>query len=291
MRFSKRKGLTPANKIAQTDGVDDELRNGLWSALELHVWDKYSSNVWDSSGTRHSNLEQLFFCYWLEYFKQPIDTMPADFQTACLVVRKHFFECEWYEVYDFIEFTACHFPQHLQAGEFIVFCNSVLERENSAYRFVENTITQMTSAQEIESIEEAIGSAGVFSGVQTHIKAALEHLSRRKNPDYRNSMKESISAVEAICQLISGEPNAELGQALKVLENKRVIHGALKKAFSSLYGYTSDADGIRHAMLEQSDVSVSYVDAKYMLVACTSFTNYIIGKAAELGIEVKKMSD
>ncbi len=289
MRFSQRKGLTPAKKTVQIDSLDDELRNGLWSALQLRVWDKYISGFSNSSVTRNSNLGQLFLLYWHEYFKQPIDTMPDRFQEARDFVRKYFFECEWYEVYDFIEFTARHFPQHLEAGRFIVFCNSVLERENSGYRFVENTITQITSAQEIESIEEAIESAEVFSGVQIHINAALEHLSRRKNPDYRNSIKESISAVEAICQLISGNSKATLGKALKVLEKREVLHESLQKAFSSLYSYTSDADGIRHAMLEQSNVS--YVDAKFMLVVCASFTNYMIGKAAELGIEVKKMSD
>jgi len=33
------------------------------------------------------------------------------------------------------------------------------------------------------------------------------------------------------------------------------IHPALEGAFVKLYGYTSDEQGIRHAMTEQGDVS------------------------------------
>ena len=41
-----------------------------------------------------------------------------------------------------------------------------------------------------------------------------------------------------------------------MIENRYKIHGALKSAFSSLYGYTSDSGGIRHSLLED-DISVT----------------------------------
>lgn len=119
-----------------------------------------------------------------------------------------------------------------------------------------------------------------------HLLSSLNLLSNRENPDYRNSIKESISAVEAVCQVFTNDPKVELGTALKVLEDKMGLHGALKNGFRSLYGYTSDADGIRHAMLEVSNLT--FIDAKFMLVACTAFINYIIGKAADLRIEIKQ---
>ena len=53
----------------------------------------------------------------------------------------------------------------------------------------------------------------------------------------------------------------------------------MKASLSSLYGYTSDADGIRHAMLDEP--SLSFTDAKFMLVVCTAFVNYLTGKLAE----------
>jgi len=56
------------------------------------------------------------------------------------------------------------------------------------------------------------------------------------------------------------------------------LHNALKTGFSAIYGYTSDAEGIRHALLDKSDLK--FDDAKFMLVACTAFVNYLIGKTA-----------
>lgn len=59
-----------------------------------------------------------------------------------------------------------------------------------------------------------------------------ELLADRKSPDYRNSIKESISAVEAICKLITGSQKATLEDALRQLETKLgSVHPALKDAF------------------------------------------------------------
>ncbi|MEM9118458.1 MAG: hypothetical protein AAGD09_11315 [Cyanobacteria bacterium P01_F01_bin.56] len=44
---------------------------------------------------------------------------------------------------------------------------------------------------------------------------------------------------------ITGSDKATLGAALKILETE--LYPALTKAFSSLYGHTSDTGGIRHA--------------------------------------------
>jgi len=161
-----------------------------------------------------------------------------------------------------------------------------LERENSAYRFVDGVITEITSEDEIKSIEEALKKTSKLSGIYGHLSKALELLSDRKNPDYRNSIKESISAVEGMCQILANDPNATLGKALSIIDKKQSLHTALKKGFSSLYGYTSAADGIRHAMLEESHLT--FVDAKYMLVTCTAFINYMLGKASELGVSIEK---
>jgi restriction endonuclease Mrr len=59
----------------------------------------------------------------------------------------------------------------------------------------------------------------------------------------------------------------------KELERQRKLHPALKATFSNLYGYTSDADGIRHALLGED--RVTFDQAKFMLVACSAFTNYV----------------
>jgi len=277
MLFSKRKGLSPVKDIIQKDEIDDALRYGLWNALHLCIWEKISYSDY-SHIFQSSNLYELFQHYWHNLFKFPLDNLPPSFEGARTRVREYFFKCEWHEVYDFIEFTAQNCPKKLQE-EFIKFCNHILEKELSAYRFVDFQLTDITAAEEMESIELAINSTTKYSGVSKHLRTALGFLSDRKSPDYRNSVKESISAVEALCISVSGDPKATLGSALNKIEKTHQLHSAFKKALSNLYGYTSNSDGIRHALLEES--TITYTDAKFMLVSCSTFVNYVLGKLSE----------
>lgn len=276
MLFSKRKGLTPVKIEIQRTNIDNDLRYGLWNALHLALWEKYDGSYYVRF--EDSNLFWLFRKYWHNLFKLPIDNMPHNFQNVIEKIRKSFFEFKWHEVYDFVEFTAQNCPDELK-GDFIEFVNSLLEKELSAYRFVDEQLTDITDEQEIESIEIAINSSDKFSGTKIHLKAALSFLTDRQKPDYRNSVKESISAVEALCVTLSGDPKATLGASLNSIEKSHSLHPAFKKALTSLYGYTSDSDGIRHALLDESNIS--YSDAKYMLVSCSAFINYVFGKESE----------
>jgi hypothetical protein len=62
------------------------------------------------------------------------------------------------------------------------------------------------------------------------------------------------------------------------------MHGAFKSALSGLYGYTSDENGIRHAMLDEPNLTAA--EATFMLVACSAFTNYLVAKAAQADIDL-----
>ena len=113
----------------------------------------------------------------------------------------------------------------------------------------------------------------IFDSVNNHFEKALSFYSDRKNPDYKNSIKESISAVESMCCIICGK-KVELGKALGKLEKNGIyIHGAMKNGFQALYGYASDESGIRHGGIEDKEVTEE--DAKFMLVTCSAFVNYL----------------
>lgn len=280
MLFSQRKGLKPIRVGIQVDGIDTDLRNALWDAIQLAVWDKHEDRSYYGY-LADSSLNWLFKLLWHKYFKTPIDLLPERLSEAIARVRKYFFSCEWYEAYDLIEFIAAH-ASDAQGKELMELSNLIMERELSAYRFIDHKIVQISSTEEVESIEQAIANDALSEGARVHLKAALGLLSDRKSPDYRNSIKESISAVESLAQALTGDPKATLGSALKYLEQGGGMHPALKSSLSSLYGYTSDADGIRHALLEEANLT--FTDAKFMLVACTNFVNYMLGKASESGM-------
>lgn len=158
--------------------------------------------------------------------------------------------------------------------------NSLFEKEFVGYRFVGGRIVQITDKNEIAAIEEAAHSP--FEGCNSHIANAVAFLADLDRKDYKNCIKESISAVESICKVIVGDEKATLGDALKVLEKKRGLKGQLKSGFEKLYNYTNDKGGIRHA--EGLFVSeVTFEEAKYMLVSCCAFVNYLIAEYGKIG--------
>lgn len=286
MKFSEREGITKARTEIQVNSIDDALRAKLWNVLDLHYWRDANSyanylNNFAIMPEMHSFLNRLYN----SLLKIPVDTIPEDWPHAYRKIRDFYFQREWYFVYDFIEFIANVYEDNARNEAFKKTCNQFLEGELSAYRFVGKQLTRITSEKEISEIEEALESP--FKNVNTHLENSLKLISNRVSPDYRNSIKEAISAVEAICRLIVKNEKATLGNALDIIEKegKIELHGALKEAFDHLYGYTSSADGIRHAFSDKK-ISADFDEAKFMLVACSAFVNYLISKVAKAGIKL-----
>lgn len=225
------------------------------------------------SDPENSNLAKLCRELWLHFFKYPLDTLPDEWQEVYKRLRKFFFSCKWFEAYDFIEFVPQWHPDEKSAEQFRSTTNALLEREVSAYRFVDKRIARIVEPEEIDAVEAA-AKIGV-GPVREHLDQAVKLLADRRSPDYRNSIKESISAVEALVRSVTGSDKGTLGDPLKRLRRNGAIHPALEGAFSKLYGYTSDADGIRHALLAED--RVTFEQAKFMLVACSAFVNYVNG--------------
>ena len=240
-RFSQRKGFKPVAEVIQIDSMNSELRNSLWNTLDVQIWSLDNLYVQYRMGSFSRAL-------WFDFFKKPIDSRPATNDWILKEIRDYFFDSAWYEVYDFLEFVVEYYQR--DDSRLVMILNSILERELSGYRFVSGRLTDITNAQEIEMLETTL-TGSQFAGVDTHLQQALNLYANREKPDYRNSIKESISAVESMAKIVSREPKATLGDALKEIEKNGLLHKSLKQGFLSLYGYTSNADGIRHAIMEK----------------------------------------
>ena len=187
-------------------------------------------------------------------------------------------------IYDFVERYVGSFQEFAERNELEEEINQVLEEEKSGYRMLDGLITPITNKSELDSLKESMSTK--YISVNTHMEKALQLFSQRKSPDYENSIKESISAVEAMCCIITGETGSQatLGKTIKKLKDKGIhIHPAMESAFSSLYGYTSDEDGIRHGSIGFTNAPAE--DAKYMLISCSAFINYLIEKSAKINPE------
>ncbi len=266
MKFSQRIGITEVSNIIQTDYMSDELRVGLWNVLFEREFNS-SGFVYVILRGNTAYIEFFSRKLWVDYFKKPVDECPDDNRSKLAYIRDYFFSCVWYEAYEFIEFCVEYSKEDIVAP-----LNDILERELSGFRVVNGALAPITSKEEIASIQEAIDNKS-FPGASAHLKTALEQLSRKSNPDYRNSIKESISAVESASCAIAKSESATLGQALKELAKSHALHGSLKAGFDKLYGYTSDGDGIRHGMLDESDIKQE--DAVFFLISCSAFINYL----------------
>ena len=271
--FSLRNGYQKSKAI-KIKGLDEECQNRLWNVL----YDFISNNEECIEYFETVN-------YVLDYIGEIKISAPAYIKNAMPTLKNHFFE-KWYKSFDVIEMflTSVYDRQCLMPRKSIEYTNAfnkVLEEEKSGYRFVENKALNITNSAELELLGNVTHSK--FESVNIHFKKAIDLYSDRVSPDYENTIKESISAVEALCCIITGSDgaNSSLGKTLKKLkENGIYIHPALENAFSSLYGYTSDENGIRHGGIDFTNAPEE--DAKYMLLSCSAFVNYLIAKLAKV---------
>ena len=281
-KFSDRYGYTTPSSVLRREELDEDDINGLCTcydilAEKLHQFDVFSLQTHTSS---YALMEEASWCVFLKKRKKDFGS-----NNRHKVVATEYIESssnEWYEVFNLIEFTLYYLRNtnlHNANYQKIVdsfsdLLNKTFLRQDLAYRIVNNQIVEITDEREIATIEQALTVSG---SVREHLAGALTHLSNRPVPDYRNSIKESISAVEAICRSITGKSSFK--EALNSLEKKGiVISNMLKQSFIMLYGYTNDkTTGIRHALMDTTETP-GFDEAKFMLVSCSAFINYIEGK-------------
>jgi hypothetical protein len=286
MTFSQRMKLVPVREAIQVESLDIETRNALWNLISPML-----SKAYDFAGST-LNLD-----IWVDLYCQTSDSVPntrrnyeynvSESELFYRFYKKKVLEGEWYECLDLMEYIAqdenrkrwCNQCYDLYSERSAIFVpgaknfNMVFEKFMVGYRFVNGEITPIANNAEIQSIEDAIEKAK--PSVQELLSKALKHLSNRTHPDYAKSVECAISAVESQCCIILGRDNATLGDAIKQFERQGMkLHSALKDAFHKLYGFASNEAGIRHGTIKPSDVDQSL--AKFMLVTCSAFVNYLI---------------
>jgi hypothetical protein len=270
--FSQRTGLEPIPPQLKLGDVSAELRRLLYYYISLEIdresYAPYSSAIFREKWRRVAmDLHVLFF-------KQPPDKFNYGAYENQQSLNVFIQRANIGQLFNLVEFFIRH-PncsdelKHDLAESFVV--------ARAAYRVFDNEyIAAIGTCEQAEAFERAIADAKVNNANAARKQLIAAGLALR-NSDWAGSVRESIHAVEAMAVRLA--PGTEtLGSALKVLEQRGHLHGSLKAAFGSLYGYSCDEEGVRHALVFGEEAQVDEADALFMLGACASFVSYLLAR-------------
>lgn len=270
-KFSERNGYNNPREILQIEFINKALQNRLWNNIKIFYIDSLSRQYPEDAWPINKNSEILKIRKLYDSFFKTHEEPPLNFGSLKSDLKNKYFLLDWFEIYDLVEYIAELFDKNTIV--FYAEINKVLEEENAGYRFIEGLIVQIIDEVEINEIEEVFESK--YDTVKGHLSKSLELLSDRENPDYQNSIKESISAVESIVNIVIDRKNVALNKGLNILPFE--IDNNFKQGIIRLYSWTSSSDGIRHGA-HDGEIMSGFVEAKYMLVSCSAFINYLILK-------------
>lgn len=288
--FSQRYGYVPLPDPMQMEQVSDDLRIEIWNAIREILLSIRSYSLQEYSNECYFDEESSRFIERvlgrvLIIAEDEIDTTYDEVfsQFKTLILQGCF-----NEVLDLVEIVANNRPP--EDGFVNRISNSFercaaaywLDKSNYPYQFFPRS-----SKAQGEATQEAIKTIrdGGMEGAATHLRDAAAHINAQQ---FADSISDSIHAVESVARQIDPKSKT-LGPALNSLEKAGLIkHPALKEAFSKLYGYTSDEQGIRHALLEKNSPDVDLDEAMFIFGACASFAAYLVNKHHKMQEEEDK---
>ena len=278
LTFEQAEGLEPLPSQLQLREVSAQLRAALWHRIHGYLSDsteyrEYHGSYIDKPWSTILKDEHIYRQHKMA------DDFKDDGKKLIPQTRAVFENGNYAAMFGWLEFVLKHpaCPQNVARD-----IEGILRFCQAAYRVIDKKIIcPIGSETEQAVIVKAFADLATnqFNGARSHLGKAASHLTAGA---YADSVRESIHAVEAAC--VTLDPTADvLSKALAKLEQKIAIHPAMKKGFTSLYAYTSDEGGIRHALLEDA-AKVDEADALFMLGACAAFVSYLLNKARPNGL-------
>lgn len=271
LTFAQREGAVPLPRQLALKQLPKEVSAPLWGLVFKEI---------DSSRIQHYWIggiwKEILHDYWIESQNRPADEFTNRAENLIPWIKGVVLSSNYVWPLNFLEFVIRH---PLAEPIFSYRVNDILTRTSAAYRVFGQSIAPISSAEEGVTIAKAFAdaSSGGYVGAKAHLQNAASSLTAGR---YADSVRESMNAVESVARTLDSN-STTLAPALAVLEKQGHLHPAMKKGFQSLYGYTSDQQGIRHALLEGNEAAVSEADALYMFGSCAAFVSYLTRKTNE----------
>ena len=276
LTFSQRYGYEPLPVSMQLEELSDDLRRELWNVTRKLLLSLRGNNALFAARFEEGTLfiERVLG----KSLKKPEDEISTSYESAKNDFKNLILQGSFNEVLDLVEVMV---NERRYDKEFVKRIIELFETHVVAYWLDKSKhpyqFFPRSNEAQGEATREAIKTIrdGGMEGPETHLRQAAEHINAQR---FAESIKDSIHAVESVARRI--DPKSKpLAPVLNSLEKAGLIkHPALKKAFSKLYGYTSDEQGIRHALLDKNAPDVDLDEAMFMFGACASFAAYLVNK-------------
>lgn len=290
MHFSQRYGYSQARTTIQLKSMDRELRVALWNAASTTFWPLlHPSGIGYNrkyTEVKNSEARELLKYLWIHYFNRPVDEFPSTRSGMHRWIKADFLDSgdsKWYVPYELIEKILSYYPESIKIMAFIDKCNHRLREHMSAYQIVDRIVVPITEQEQIDAIDQALASEQ--EPVREHLNAALKLLSHKTEPDYANSVNESMRAIESKIKTILAEDKVSVKNGLNKLQSQGKLHPAFAGGFNQLYGFASDVT--RHAQRkpeatdqENGKKIVHQEEALFILTLCSTFISYLSAQAA-----------
>lgn len=288
--FNLRNNIEIGNQI--TDGFPQITRIGLFNILESFVEKGLIEGGW-----RALQLELFRTCR--------IETLIATERYEG-EVREKLYEAEWMKVFIFCERV---YSKHLAAVYeydyngyecgikiskdetkelFAEEIGNLLLEDNIAYEFKDGEFYRRGRAitqQSIKRVGNVLGDSRLGK-VRFHYMKALNFFRDKDNPDYPNTIKESICSLEFLGDIMSGKNASKDFKAfLSKYEGngEDKIPAPIVQSIIKIYGYRNTGEGVAHGSTK--GLNVTELEAELVLNLVASFITYLYDFFSKLNSE------
>ena len=275
LTFSQAQGYEELPVPLSLEELSDEARIKLWDLLVDSAWSERLSVTDIAYWILDGNWVSIFGTLHSDFFRRPIDEFTGtNFDLFKLYKTLLLHNLPFNKVFDLVQMImrhqSCPPTFTLSVAEIFEDCRLAYIVDTEWPPTILPSATKQEGAAIIGALNE-FREAGL-EGAEAHLRKAAELIN---GGDWPGAVRESIHAVESVARQLDPRASSTLAPALTSLEKTGHLHPALKEAFSKLYGYTSDEEGIRHPLIANATSPAGQDEAVFMLGACASFASYL----------------
>ena len=269
--FSQREGIKPLPEPFRLNNIPDLVRAEL---VDLIIEDfRARKRLSDISGQLDENYSRVFAELNHVSYHRSYDRSAVHKDQILRIIETG----QYNEVLDLLEVYQRFLPDQS------VQINRIFNKHKAAYtlitsdswhRFVPRTCIEDSVALQ-QNIDDLSGDK--FKPVRDHLHKAITTMNMLDEDakNFGSAINHCIGAVETACKVATGNPKADVKTTIEQMPvTSMTEHTAFRKAVVKLYGFTSDAGGLRHGGEGEYDLA----DTLFMLSICAAICSYIIQK-------------